>query len=161
MPRRRVEDGWSEKMELELSSRKLVGSLPRSRLKRSASKESVLRAEEEALEMMRSKDYSGARPMHLVALWAWAHAQTYGVAPAMTSKDWSRARILASTVVEQDFEGSAEQAVAFVRWSWGEESRQRDYRVERGLTITPLGWALQFSRRHVVKWRANRGAKKA
>lgn len=153
--RRGVDKAWSEKVELELSSRKLVGSLPNSRGKRSVSKESVQRAEEEAIAMMRSKDYAGARPMHLVALWAWAHRETYGVAPAMAAKDWSRARILASKIVTDDFEGRAEAAVAFVRWSWAEESRQRDYRIDKGLTITPLGWALQFSRRHVVKWRAN------
>src|ERR1700677_2490580 len=45
MLRRRVAEGWAEKMELELSSRKLVSSLPRQRPKRSASKESVLKAE--------------------------------------------------------------------------------------------------------------------
>jgi hypothetical protein len=59
--------------------------------------------------------------------------------------------------VRADFDGKHERMVPFIRWTWAEERRSAKWRKENGKPINPLGWRLQFSRRHVVKWRANGG----
>jgi hypothetical protein len=111
----------------------------------------------EVVQMRLADNYAGAGALHLVALWAWCHEQTYGVAPAMTAQDWKLAMFAADALVKREFEGKAEAAVPLLRWTWGEERRSTKWRRNNGRVINPLGWRLQFSARQVVRWRANGG----
>lgn len=158
MPRGRpvTDEEWRE-LEIRLASRKLVASLPKSSAKRTPSRQSIDVAKAAADDMRTTGDFSSAKPMHLVAIWRWAFAQTYGVEPAMTGKEWQLASFAAAALVKSDFEGKPSAVEPFLRWTWSEERRTLAWRRENGRTVTPLGWRMQFSRRHVVKWRANGG----
>ena len=149
----------AKSLERELASQRLRASLPpppkNHRALTRAGRDALLGV---AAEMVKSGDFRRAGPRHMVAVWAWCHERTYGVAPAMTGPEWTRASLAAGTLLKREFDGKVEGMVVFIRWTWAEERRSHQWRIENHRTSTPLGWRLQFSERHIVKWRAN-GAK--
>jgi hypothetical protein len=146
--------------ELEAASAALAESLPKKAKKQTsfsrARTEEITRQTE---EMRASKDFSRAGPRHLVALWAWLHEQTYGVAPSLHGREWVTASFAAGTVLKKDFAGDVDALLEFVRWTWAEERRSVKWKRENGRPVTPLGWRWQFSSKAVVKWRANGGGR--
>jgi hypothetical protein len=143
------------------ASRVLRASLPPpSRSSKPPSRDVQRQLLEQAAEMVRSGDFRRAGPRHMVAVWAWCHEKTYGVAPAMTAREWQSAGFAAGALLKVDFDGKVEMMVPFLQWTWAEEKRSHAWRKENGRTSSPLGWRLQFSRRHVVKWRANQNVKR-
>ena len=147
-------------LEIQQASQRLRDSLPPpSKSRRTLSQKDAQLLIAQAGEMIQSGDFRRAGARHLVGLWAWCHERTYGVAPAMTGREWTQAGFAAGSLLKSDFDGKAEQMVPFLRWTWAEERRAHEWRQENGRTSNPLGWRLQFSRRHVVKWRSNGGAR--
>lgn len=147
---------------LELSSFKLRAALPKKktgRRGRSVPKSRIEEVRRQAEEMRLKDDYSRATAQHLVMLWAWCHEATYGVAPAMSGKDWQLASFAAGRLVQLEFDGKPERAVALLRWTWKKEAERLKWLKENGRTVNPVGWRLQFSAQQVVRWRANGGAK--
>lgn len=143
----------------EAASQKLVASLPKKRKPTALTKARIEELQRQCEEMRAAKDFSGAGPRHMVALWFWCHEQTYAIAPAMTSREWTTASFAAGTLLKTHFAGEVESLVDFLRWTWAEEKRNAKWRREHGVAIVPLGWRLQFSAKQVVKWRANGGGK--
>jgi hypothetical protein len=159
MPRGPVDLDKQRSVERELASRRLRASLPppSKQKRRTWGYHAIAAFKAETEEMISSSDFTRAGPRHLVAVWSWCHEKTYGVAPAMTGKEWGLASLAAGGLLKSDFDGKVERLVAFLKWSWAEERRSVKWRKENGKPITPLGWRLQFSKRHVVKWRTNGG----
>jgi hypothetical protein len=159
MPRAPLSDEQLRALEIEEASRALRASLPKRKgnARRSITLAGVQAARAQCTLMVAARDFARATAVHMVALWAYCHEQVYGVAPATTLREWSLASLAAGTIARNDFDGKAERMVPFVRWTWAEERRSAAWRRENGKPINPIGWRLQFSRRHVVKWRANGG----
>ena len=151
-------DAWVERAMLDASSARLALSLPgKSKGRRALSRAAVEQARREAEDMRAARDFRRATALHLVAVWAWCHEQTYEVAPAMTLKDWGIAALAAGQLVARAFDGKVERAIPFIQWTWADEQKLRAWKRERGVTCVPLGWRRQFSAQHVVRWRANGG----
>lgn len=158
MTKRAVDPERFSALEIETVSHRLRESLPPpSKSKRAPSKQQRLAILAEATDMIQTNDFRRLSPRHLVGVWAWCHEKTYGVAPPMTGVEWRRASMAAGSLLRQDFDGKVETMIPFLKWTWAEEQRQHAWRRQNGRATNPLGWRLQFSSRHVVKWRANQG----
>lgn len=149
-------DRWRA-LEIEAASELLRASLPKQRSNRVPSRASIEAVRAQADIMRTIGNFGAASPMHLVALWCWAFSQTYEIEPAMTGREWQLATFAAASLAKSDFSGKVYAVVPFLRWTWAEERRSLAWRRENGRTVTPLGWRVQFSRRHLVKWLANGG----
>lgn len=146
--------------EILAASAKLRESLPppRKTKRRSFSVASIEKIKAEADEMRLANDYARASIMHIVAMWAWCHESMYGVAPSMTMKEWSLAGILAGQLLAKEFPGRTPGwMIVLLKWTWGEEGENVEWRRKNKKPITPIGWRWQFSSKLVVKWRANGG----
>ena len=114
----------------------------------------------EIREMIGRKDFEGAKPSHLVALYEYCHEMVYGEAPLEIDSPttWKMATYAAGRLVKKHFEGDAVSAVEFVRWTWVREKQRLSWRAKRGITSTRLGWRLQFRDDMVTDYRiASRG----
>ncbi len=151
---------YSRAHAIDLSSSELQSSVAKkgaSSKKASFSSARVEEIKREAEAMRLDNNWKRAGAVSMVALWHWCHEQTYGVGPAMTGKEWSMAALAAGALMRREFDGKAEEMVAFLQWTWREEGRNLKWRKENGKPVNPIGWRLQFNPKHVVKWRANGG----
>ena len=99
-----------------------------------------------AAEAMREKnEWTGAKPEHLVALYAQLHDHVYGVDSEEISdkRRWGTACVDAACMLEREFHGNVEAAVKFVAWVWGREKKARAR--ANGREMRRLGCRLQFS----------------
>lgn len=101
----------------------------------------------EVANFLRSQDWATATPGHLVALYAWCHAQTYRVEPAELEdgREHALACVHVRRFVDQQFGGKVEPAVDFLKWAWRREGERERWRVENGKAGGRIGWRLQFS----------------
>jgi hypothetical protein len=143
----------------EAASVSLQAGLPELRKRRPPTKQRVEQVKLDVAAMIASKDFSKATAMDLVALWAHCHEKAYGIAPALSTREWQHAAMFAGKLAKERFEGKPYKAVPFIAWTWREEEKSLEWRRRNGRQINPLGWRLQFSERHLVKWLANKEAR--
>jgi hypothetical protein len=102
-------------------------------------------------EMRTSNDWSEARPAHLVALYAWAHAQVYGVpASELVGLNWLAAASASAKLVRDEFGDDPSVAVEFMRWTWKREKSREQWRRDNGKDGGRLTWRAQFQQRYVL-----------
>lgn len=96
-------------------------------------------------EMIRSAEWTGARPGHLVALYWRMHEKCYGVTPAeLGAAERHRAVLLAGGFVKREFAGAIVEAVEYMRWAWTREIGREKWRRENTKTGGRIGVRLMF-----------------
>lgn len=116
----------------------------------------------ECAEMRAANDWSKARAVHAVALYAWCHEQVYKVtAEELVGKGAGplRERLAATSAADRllksEFGGDFARLVAFVGWAWREEKRKEGWAKGKGIVLTKrMGWRKQFSSSYAVDYRA-------
>ena len=109
----------------------------------------VDRARKELQGMIQAKNYAQAKPLHMVALYEWAHCTVYKVPPAeFTQKvTWRLAAMAAGKMLKDDFAGDGPEMVNYLRWVWAREAaRERRQRVAG----SRVGWPLSFRYRALL-----------
>lgn len=161
MPRRRKAD--AERAE----AAKAVANLARTKRKKPSTrkgptKAGVQRMIREANKMREANDWSKARPAHLVALYAWCHEQVYDVAPAeLIGLNWMAAASAAAKMVREEFDGSIEAAVDYLRWTWRREQGREQWRRENQREGGRVSWRAQFQQRYILTdYRIDRARKR-
>lgn len=120
---------------------------------RSAGKNDVEAALDEANAMRKAGDWTAARPRHLVALYVQLHAHVYGVQPTeLRGKTWTAACLMASRLLEREFTGDTARFVAFIAWTW---KCERKAHARGNPDRRRLGWRLQFSPALVTDYRVH------
>lgn len=105
----------------------------------------------EAADRARRSDWEGATGAHLVGLYAHLHEGVYGVAATeLDAQGWAFASAAANRMVGQQFGGSFESAVEFLRWVWRREEDREKWRRANGRSGGRLGWRVQFCARWLV-----------
>lgn len=120
------------------------------------SKDTIARVKAKMEEMAASGDWSGASGTHLVALYAWLHAQVYGVENAeLDGRQWALAAQAAGRMVANHFADDYGSAVVFLRWAWKREQGREQWRRENHKDGGRIGWRLQFSGSIVTDYRVD------
>lgn len=120
------------------------------------SKDQIARARAQMEAMAQSGDWGDASGTHLVALYAWLHAQVYGVENAeLDGKQWGLAALAAGRMVSNHFAGDWGAAVVFMRWAWKREQGRETWRRENGKPGGRIGWRLQFGGSLVTDYRVD------
>ncbi len=156
------DERWDlHQLELDVASEALQASLPKKMngKRHGFTKAGVEKIRLEVEAMRQSDHWERAGAAAMVALWYWCHETTYQVAPTMTGREWGFASIAAGSLLKAEFDGKAERLVDFIRWTWAEEEKSLKWRRANNRPVNPLGWRMQFSAKHVVKWRANGGGR--
>lgn len=93
-----------------------------------------------------------AEPRHLVALYAHAHRETYGVPPEELNRpeEYMGAVSGARSLVAQAFDGDIWKAIEFMRWVWQEQRGLTKWKRANDVPIKRVGWRLQFVSRSLV-----------
>lgn len=112
------------------------------------SRVSIARAVDESAMMRTTRDWSGAKPSHLVALYAWCHERTYGVAAEVLAdgKAFAQATLACARMLKEDFGGDVVLMVGgYVQWSWRRERGREEWRRANAQPGGRIGWRLQFT----------------
>lgn len=111
----------------------------------------------EVQNRIRTGDWKGAGPQHLVALYRECHAQVYRVRPLELDdgREFAFASLEAGRMLGRDFGGSVERAIEFVRWTWTREREREEWRIREGKSGSSIGWRLQFSAKLVTQYRVD------
>lgn len=105
----------------------------------------------EAQEMRASGDWSKGRPVHLVAVYAWCHEQTYEVFPTeLVGLNWMAAASSAAKLLREEFDGSVERGIAFLKWTWGREREREEWRRANSKEGGRISWRAQFQQRMIL-----------
>jgi hypothetical protein len=112
-------------------------------------KEKFALADGQMQEMRDAKDWSKAKGKHLVAIYAWLHADTYKVDPIelLDGKTFMGACMAADKLIRDVFGGDAERAVQYVSWVW---RRERAKLAKYSGNTFRIGWRLVFVNRTLV-----------
>lgn len=127
--------------------------------KRSVSRASFDRALAEVDTMMKGPnggDFTGAKPLHIFALYYRLHEHVYGVPTAETSPaERTRACFLIAQFLRTHFDGDTKALIEFVRWTWRREAQTEAWRRENrpGADGRRVGVYLQFSGRFLTDFR--------
>ena len=129
-----------------LESRLPPSRPPTSKRRKQNGRAQVERVHADLERMRREGDWRDARPIHIVALYAWLHAQIYKVEPLDLYKDdaVAGATSACAKLLRDEFGGDCKLLVEFVAWCWVRE-RQRLNGNGRRLT-----WHLQFASRALL-----------
>jgi hypothetical protein len=107
----------------------------------------IKRAIQDIERRVEEEDWEKMRPGMLVALFAWCHEKTYGVAPAdLKGQSWRNAQRCAGMMVKKDFGGDIDKALEFLRWTWQRERRIEQWRRDNNQHGKVIGWYDQFQR---------------
>ena len=143
-------EGWASDVPQSGERKKRTG----------ATKGQIDRWRKEMVVMRGSGNWEGAKPVHVVALYAHAHEQVYGVPPAeLAGQEYMRAAAFASRLLKDSFSGDVDAMVGFVAWTWFEraggknERAMHAWRVREGRALYRVGWPLQFGGKLLTDWR--------
>lgn len=147
---------------------------PEPRRRGTSPRQACERATKESETMRASNDWSRAEPRHLVAIYAFFHAEVYGVEPKelFVGPAWNAASSAAAKLLRDEFEwrqdagpgaGADERAaldaarseafaraIAFLAWVWTRERRFEAQRAKEGVEGRRIGWRLQFAMRNLL-----------
>lgn len=123
------------------------------RATRGVSQKKFDEATERAAEMAKSSDWSKARAIDFVALYASMHERVYGAAPVMTHADWLNASFMATAFQRTHCENDPQRVADFFWWVWRREKEREAWRRENGRDGSSISWRLQFSARLLTDYR--------
>lgn len=124
-----------------------IAAMPKSK-KRTASPQRTLDKALVEMELYKSTgDWSTAKPMHYVALYAWLHESIYETAPVdlFEGKSLLAASSAARKMLDVDFGNEGKRFVEFIAWCW----RRERVAMKKG-SGRRLSWRLQFASRHLL-----------
>jgi len=105
------------------------------------------------------QDWAGTKPGLLVALYWSCHVKVYGVVPAEldSASTWTTAMKAAGNLVNFQFNGNVQTAIAFMRWLWTREQGREQWRRKNQFSGSRITWVRQFCRYESVSdWRADK-----
>jgi hypothetical protein len=153
MPRIRKAEMAAVRQEQAAAELKMVLDATKPRPRRKPAK--TIRAEVE--EMASSRDWSKAKPRHMVELFIVGHEQVYGLAPGDltdTGGAAHRARMGAQAAAErmlrQEFGDDARAMVRFLGWVWKREEGRQKWRIENGREGGRLTWQTVIAGRGIL-----------
>src|SRR3974390_61418 len=115
------------------------------------------KARTEMDEMSSTGDWSSARGVHLVALFAWLHLGVYQVECGdLDAGEWARASAIAQRFCAESFGGDFNACVEYVRWCWSREVGREKWRRENGRSGGRLSCGLVFSNRLLTDYRIDK-----
>lgn len=97
---------------------------------------------DETKAMMKSDDWSTARPGHLIALYTILHEMVYDIAPELKTDELIQAKQCAGTFLKSKCGGDFTKAVAFMKWVWAKERKTEKWRRENKVDGKIIGWRL-------------------
>lgn len=106
-----------------------------------------------AAEMAASLDWSKARAIDFVALYASMHERVYGAAPVMSPVDRLNASFMAAAFQRTHLEDDPQRLADFLWWVWRREKERESWRRENGRDGGSISWRLQFSPRLLTDYR--------
>jgi hypothetical protein len=112
-------------------------------------------ARAQVLEFSDRGDWSGATPLHFVALYAALFRTVYGLDCAEVENTRIRAQAVAAAgqMLRDSFRDDPDAMLLFVRWSWKQECEREDWRRRNKRQGGTLGWRLQFSPKLLDEYR--------
>lgn len=136
--------------------------LKRKETKRRISTTSMRAALVRVEEMIAADDYTGATPIHFVAMFAKGHSLVYGVPAAELGPEQRTIAIMkVARFLRGECGGDVTKAAAFVRWVWRREAEREKWRRENNKPGGTLGWGLAFSAEFATQWRVDMERMKA
>lgn len=112
--------------------------------------------------MIAADDYTGATPIHFVAMYAKGHSLVYGVPAAeLGPQERTIAVVKVARFLRSECGGDVTKAAAFLRWVWRRESEREKWRRENNKSGGTLGWGLVFSAEFATQWRVDMERMKA
>lgn len=140
----------------------LVGAPSKKKSYSGMSDRLLLKLLDEVNAMLREGKWSEATAKHFVALYADLHFRVYGIEPAdLDPKQRLAAVSMASSMMQNEFGGSAIEMAEFVRWAWSREKERETWRRENGRQGSRLTWRFQFGRSLLTDYRLERARKAA
>lgn len=107
--------------------------------------------------MLKSGNWSDARPAHIVELYAWCHGTVYGVRPIELDTPGERGRKermaaigAARTLVDREFGGRVVECVTFLKWVWAREESREKWAKDNGKERGRLAWRALFCGRGIL-----------
>lgn len=112
------------------------------------------KAMRDAAAMMKSGDFSTAKPLVIYALYCLMHEAVYGIAtPETTTNDRRNGCFMVSGLLRREFNGDVVALVDFVRWSWNREVEKLKWAKSKGFVPRRLSARIQFSNAHLADYR--------
>ena len=109
------------------------------------------RAMERVGQRIDADDWTGADAEDFVALFAWLHAEVYGVGALDEMRtQWRGACSAARKMFGDVFDGDASLMLGFVRWVWNREAGFEAWRRQHQTHGKRISWRLQFVSRTLV-----------
>lgn len=146
----------AEQQELQLGLSELIASKGDGK-KRARSAPSVDSFMVDLITMMKSNNWSSAKPMHMVALYCWCHKQVYGVDCAellASGKATTAARKgaagAAARMLEQEFGGSPGDMARYINWVFKREVSREKWARENSRERGRMTWMVLFAGRAVL-----------
>lgn len=96
-------------------------------------------------QMIADDNWTKARGVHFVALFAQLFEHVYGVGPVFTGTDRAHAVMRAANLLKSKFNSDKADFVNFIRWTWQREERNEKWRRANDRPSRPIGAGLQFS----------------
>jgi hypothetical protein len=155
-----------EQQQLQLGLTELIGeSKPRG--KRAAP--SVDSFMVDIVTMMKSNNWSSAKPLHMVALYCWCHEKVYGVPCAellgkgkATTAARKGAAGAAARMLQVEFNGHVEAMAKFINWVFKREVGREKWAKENNRDRSRMTWMVLFAGRAVLTdYRADKLRKRA
>jgi len=110
----------------------------------------------EVEEMIRTRDFTKARPRHFVAMHGVLHARVYGLGPTDPASTRLRAAASITRLLKVHFDEDPVKLAAFVRWVWVREAgREKARRSTGDCSGGRIGLGLQFSSAMVDDYRVD------
>lgn len=105
------------------------------------------KANADVITMMRERQFSNAKGVHLVALYANLHRQIYGSEPLeLTPQERLKAASAATRMLQKTFDGDIRVMVEFMVWCWRREAKTEEGRRNRAeMNGWRLVWQTQFA----------------
>lgn len=102
---------------------------------------------EQVIVMMRSMDWDGVKPEHLVGMYAVLHEQVYKVKPTELVDVWKGAVSAARAMLKKEFNDDIFAFIEYIRWTWQTERYQEAKRIAEGKEPFRITWGYQFKSR--------------
>jgi hypothetical protein len=124
--------------------------------------DSMRRASDELDRMIANDDFAPCTAIHLVALYLKLHVKVYGIeAIDCGPSDRTAAAGRAAVMIRENFDGSGEAAVEFLRWTWTREKDRENFRRANRRSGNRITWRLQFSSSLLIDYRLDLARKKS
>lgn len=124
-----------------------IAAMPKTKKRKPSAQRTLDNALVEMEVYKETGDWSTAKPMHYVALYAWLHTSIYETEPLdlLEGKSLLAASSAAKKMLDVDFDNEGKRFVEFIAWCW----RRERIATKKG-SGRRLSWRLQFASRHLL-----------